>query len=47
MKKHRENGKPLSFTKWFEKENAKDKLMMKIIGFQLQKAYEEGHSYYN
>lgn len=45
-KTHCKNNQPLTFKKWFDKENAKDKLLMKIINFQLQKEYEEANPDY-
>jgi hypothetical protein len=46
IRTHWKKNEPITFKKWFDKENAKDKLLMKIINFQLQKDYEEANSDY-
>ena len=43
IKTYWKNNKPITFKKWFEKENARDKLLMEIINFQLQKDFEEAN----
>jgi hypothetical protein len=46
IRTHWKKNEPITFKKWFDKENANDKLLMKIINFQLQKDYEEANSDY-